>query len=108
MEKELEQYKKAWEQADIEALESLRLAHPEDARFALHLSLIELSADEGEDFSDVNTQHKELLAEIGLTGAPEFMRLLEQGNPKKLKQYVENLPESNPLKESMEILLPYL
>ena len=108
MEKDLERYKTAWSEQDIEALESLRLKHPEDARFSLHLSLVELSADEGEEFSDVNTQHKELLSELGLSGAPEFMRLLEQGNPKKTRKYVESLPDDDPLKESMELLLPYL
>ena len=108
MEKDLEKYKQAWEAQDIEALESLRLSHPEDARFALHLSLIELSPDEGEEFSDVNDSHKELLDALGLTGAPEFMRLLEQGNPKKIRTYVESLPEDNPLKESMLLLLPYV
>lgn len=105
---DIEEYKKAWSEGDVDTLEQLRAKHAEDARFSLHLSLIDLSADEGQDFSEVNENHKALLKELGLTGAPEFLRLLEDGNPKKLRKYVEDLPESNPLKKSMQILIRYI
>lgn len=102
------EYQKAWAEADIDELERLRLLHPEDARFNLHLSLAGVSAEEAQDFSEVNANHKELLKELGLTGAPEFLRLLEDGNHKKTKAYIESLPETNPLKKSMQILAKYL
>lgn len=105
---DIEEYKTAWANADVDALESLRAKHPEDARFSLHLSLIELSADEAQEFSEVNTKHKDLVKDLGLTGAPEFLRLLEDGNAKKTRQYVESLPESNPLKKSMLLLIEYI
>lgn len=102
------EYQKAWADADVDGLERLRAKHPEDARFSLHLSLIDLSADEAQEFSEVNTKHKELVKDLGLTGAPEFLRLLEDGNAKKTRQYVESLPESNPLKKSMLLLIEYI
>lgn len=105
---DIEAYKTAWAEQDVDTLELLRAKHPEDARFSLHLSLIDLSADEAQDFSEVNDNHKKLLKELGLNGAPEFIRLLEENNPKKLRKYVEELPEANPLKKSMLILLKYL
>lgn len=105
---DIEEYKKAWAEADVDTLELLRAKHPEDARFNLHLSLIELSQDEEQDFSEVNDNHKELIKDLGLSGAPEFLRLLEEGNKGKLKRHVASLPNSDPLKKSMELLLTYI
>ena len=105
---DIPEYQKAWDEADVDALERLRAKHPEDARFSLHLSLIDLSADEAQEFSEVNAKHKDLVKDLGLTGAPEFLRLLEEGNAKKTRNYVESLPESNPLKKSMLLLIEYI
>lgn len=105
---DIPEYQRAWDNADVDELERLRAKHPEDARFSLHLSLIDLSADEAQEFSEVNAKHKDLVKDLGLTGAPEFLRLLEEGNAKKTRNYVESLPESNPLKKSMLLLIEYI
>jgi len=108
MEKDLAQYKKAWGEQDVTTLELLRAKHPEDARFNLHLSLIDLSADRGQDFTFVNQEHKDLVRALGLDGVSQFLDLLERGNTRKLQAYVDSLPEDNELKSSMQKLLKYV
>ena len=108
MDKDLALYKKAWGEQDLKTLELLRAKHAEDARFNLHLSIAKISADKGQDFSFVNQEHKALVEALGLQGANQFLDLLEKGNTRKLKDYVQSLPEDNELKSSMETLLTYL
>lgn len=105
---DVDAYKKAWNDIDIGALEGLRLKHPEDARFSLHLSIADLSGEDLQEFSEVNTNHKALVDDLGLSGANQFIRLLEAGNKKKLEDYVNGLPKSNPLRKNMLILLKYV
>lgn len=107
MEKDLEKYKKAWSEGDVDTLELMRAKHSEDSRFNLHLSLIDLSADKGQAFSFVNQEHKALVRALGLDGVSQFLDLLEKGNTKKLQDFVRNLPEDNELKSSMLKLLKY-
>lgn len=101
-------YKKAWEKGDIGALESLRAKNPEDARFNLHLAVAGISADEAQEFTELNKAHKDLVAELGLTGVAEFMTYLEQGKATKIKELALRLPKNSQVRKDIEILLPYL
>jgi hypothetical protein len=103
---DFEKYKKAWGNADIDTLESLREKHPEDARFNLHLQFMPES--EKQSFAQAQKLHKEINAELGVSELAEFNKLMESGNITKCTKFVEALPENHPMKRAMGILIKYL
>lgn len=105
---DIEAYRTAWENADVEAMESLRAKHPEDARFNLHLMVAGISADEAQDFTELNKAHKALVKELGLDGVAEFITYLEQGKATKIKELASRLPKNSQVRKDIETLLPYL
>lgn len=105
---DLDKYKKAWAEGDVDTLELCRANNPQDARYNLHLAVADIDPKKAQGFEEVNKNHKDLVSRLGLYGAPNFMKLLNEGKYSKLKAYVRELPDDTPLKSSMEVLLRYL
>lgn len=108
--KGMSEYIKAFNSGDLKTLEKIRNESPEDARFNTHLKYLKGVVESGgqDVFSKVVKLNDSINKDIGISGVAEFNKLLEGGNKQKIENFVDKLPDSNELKDSMYKLLEYL
>lgn len=106
---EFEKYKDAMLQGDIETLESMRLNNPEDARFNIHLQVIEAQPKQSQTFNQAKSEHEKLLKSIGIDMVPQFKKILDSGNKKKAIEYIKtSVRKDHPLRNSMIRLIDFM
>jgi hypothetical protein len=106
---DFEKYKSAMLDGDVDTLESLRLKHPEDARFNTHLEVIQYQADNQQSFAEAKKEHEKMLREMNLDGVPQFRKLLDSGNKQKTIEYIKtSIRKDHPLRNSMIRLTDFM
>lgn len=104
-----EKYKTAMLEGDVDVLESMRLKHPEDARFNTHLQVIEYQAEHGQTFSEAKAEHEKLLRKMNIDGVPQFRKLLDSGNKQKAIEYINtSIRKDHPLRGAMIRLIDFM
>lgn len=105
---DVEAYRLAFDAGDIDELERLRAKHPEDARYNLHLQVLEIKPEQTQEFSEVKKQHETMLKSIGMDGLAEFHRITETGNKTKAQNFVDKLRKDHPLKSAMQTMVDFM
>jgi len=106
---DFEKYKNAMLDGDVDALESLRLKHPEDARFNTHLEVIEYQPENKQSFTEAKKEHEKMLRDMDIDGVPQFRKLLDAGNKKKAIEYINtSIRKNHPLRNAMIRLTDFM
>lgn len=99
--KDLNRYKTAFDEGDIDTLEKLRHKHPEDSRFNLHLQVLGIKPKLTQKFDDVRQRHTQVAKSLGIDGLAGFNKLIESDNKKKALAYIDSLRKDHPLRSAM-------
>lgn len=106
---DFEKYKNAMLEGDVDTLESLREKHPEDARFNIHLQVIEAQPEQKKTFKEAKADHEKMLRQLNIDGVPQFRKLLDAGNKKKAIEYINSsIRKNHPLRNSMLRMIDFM
>lgn len=105
----LVKYEKAFEIGDIDTLEKIRLEHPEDARFNIHLQVLGIQPEQLQTFAEAKAEHDKMLKSMNYDGLPEFRRIVDSGNKKQAIEYIKSsIRKDHPLRRQMLRMIDFM